>query len=126
MLAPSAAYAAAVDAELDLDRLTALGELLGSELPEILATLRSELTRAVDEIEARVAAGDLAAAALAAHSARNSALMLGARPTLDALEEIESGARAQDIASARGGLEHLLSAWPLLARQLEAVAQDQR
>ncbi|MGI8506539.1 MAG: hypothetical protein ACR2MK_06975 [Solirubrobacteraceae bacterium] len=114
-----------MDAELDLDRLTALGELLGSELPELGARLLTELTRAVDEVDAAVKDGDLAAAALAAHAARNSALMLDAGPTLAALEEVESGARAHDVALARAGLARLLAAWPALARRLEAVAQRQ-
>jgi HPt (histidine-containing phosphotransfer) domain-containing protein len=114
---------AGVDAELDLRRLTELQELLGSELPEIVATLIDELTRAVAEVEAGIAAGDLAAAALAAHAARNSALMLDAKPMLDSLREIESGARAEDLDVARAGLARVRSAWPALRRRLEAEAQ---
>jgi len=112
-----------VDAELDLTRLTELQELLGSELSEIVATLVDEITRAVDEIEAGIADGDLRAAALAAHAARNSALMLDAKPTLDALRAIETGARDEDLVIAQEGLERLRSAWPALRRRLQAEAQ---
>jgi len=115
-----------VDGELDLRRLTELQQLLGSELPVIVATLVDELTRAVAEIEAGIAAADLEAAALAAHAARNSALMLDAKPMLDSLREIESGARAENLAVARAGLELLRSAWPALRRRLEAEAQPRQ
>ncbi len=114
-----------MDAELDLKRLAELQELLGSELPEIVATLVEEITRAVAEIEAGIATEDLAAAALAAHAARNSALMLDARPMLDSLRQIESGARAEDLGVARAGLKHLRFAWPALRARLQAQAQPQ-
>ena len=112
-----------MDDELDLKRLTELQELLGSELEEIVATLVEEITRAVGEIEAGVADGDLPAAGLAAHAARNSALMLDAKPTLDALGEIEGAARDEDLAVAQSGLERLRRAWPALRRRLETEAE---
>lgn len=112
-----------MDAELDLRRLTELQELLGSELTEIVATLIDEITRAVNEIEAGIAGGDLPAAGLAAHAARNSALMLDAKPTLDALNQIEGAARDEDLAVAQGGLERLRRVWPALRRRLEIEAE---
>jgi hypothetical protein len=112
-----------VEAELDLRRLAELQERLGAELPEIVATLVEEITRAVSEIEAGIASGDLAGAALAAHAARNSALMLDARPMLDSLSEIESGARSHDVGLARSGLDGVRAAWPALRRRLEAESK---
>jgi hypothetical protein len=110
-------------AEFDLRRLTQLHEHLGSEIPEIVAILLGELTRAIAEIEAEIEAGDLEAAALAAHAARNSALMLDAKPTLAALREIEAAARTEDLAMAKAAREDLREAWPALRRRLEATVE---
>ena len=82
--------------ELDLSRLAELGRLLDSGVPEIVATLLEELRRSLSAAEAALADGDLASAALAAHAARNSALMIGAQPLLDVLQALESSARADD------------------------------
>jgi hypothetical protein len=112
-----------VEGELDLRRLTELQELLGSDVSEIVATLVREISAATKAIQSGLAEGDLAAAALAAHAARNSALMLDARPMLDALREIETGARDEDLAAARSGLGHLQAVWPALRSRLEAEAE---
>ena len=113
-----------MEAELDLNRLTELQELLGSDVSEIVATLVREITAAMEAIEAGVEQGDFAATALAAHAARNSALMLDARPMLDALREIEAGARNQDLAETHVGLEHLEAVWPALRSRLSAAAEQ--
>lgn len=109
--------------ELDLGRLAELEELLGRGVPEIVDTLVSELTKAMAGIETGVAAGDLTAAALAAHEARNSALMLNAEPMLAALREIEAAARVPDAARARAGLDDLRPVWAALRTRLDAEAQ---
>ncbi|MGB9184031.1 MAG: hypothetical protein WCB67_08185 [Solirubrobacteraceae bacterium] len=115
-----------MEPELDLGRLAELEELLGRGVPEIAKTLAGELTQAMAGIEAGVAAGDLTAAALAGHEARNSALMLNAEPMLDALREIEAAARVPDIARARLGLEELRPVWAALRTRLEAEAERAR
>jgi hypothetical protein len=112
-----------VEDELDLRRLTELQELLGSDVSEIVATLVREISAAMGAIESGLAESDLAAAALAAHAARNSALMLDARPMLDALREIEAGARDDDVEAARSGLQHLQTIWPSLRSRLEAAVE---
>jgi hypothetical protein len=112
-----------VQPELDLGRLAELEELLGRGVREIVDTLVTELTRAMAGIEAGVAAGDLAAAALAAHEARNSALMLNAEPMLAALREIEAAARAPDVIRAQTGLDDLRPVWDALRARLDAEAQ---
>jgi hypothetical protein len=108
--------------ELDLKRLHELETLLDAELPAIVRTLLDELTRATDEIEAAMARGDLGAVALATHAARNSGLMLDARPLLGALADIETGARDHDRDVASAGLASLRAAWPPLRHRLEAEA----
>jgi hypothetical protein len=110
-----------VDVELDLHRLAELQELLGTELPEIVATLVGELTRAISGIEAGLEAGDLGAVALAAHAARNSALMIDAQPVLGYLEELETSAREGEAAAASGANERLRASWPALRERLESV-----
>ncbi|MDQ6835651.1 MAG: Hpt domain-containing protein [Actinomycetota bacterium] len=109
--------------ELDLRRLTELQQILGAGLPEIVTTLIDELTTATAQIETSIAGGDLPSAALAAHAARNSALMLDANPLLDALREIESGASHDDAPRVHAGLGRLRSSWPALRSQLQAAAQ---
>jgi hypothetical protein len=111
-----------VEPELDLGRLAELEKLLGQGVPEIVATLATELTQAMAGIEAGLAAGDLSAAALSAHAARNSALMLSAQPMLDALKELEAAAQARDTAQAHAGLVRLRPAWDALRARLDAEA----
>jgi HPt (histidine-containing phosphotransfer) domain-containing protein len=113
-----------VDAELDLTRLTELQQLLGAGLPEIVATLVRELTTAIDAVGAGLDEGDLSAAALAAHAARNSALMIDAQPLLARLHELESSARGDDLNGARAGYERLRDDWPALRTRLELAAAD--
>jgi hypothetical protein len=110
--------------QLDLSRLVELGELLDSELPQIVATLVEELTRALGAITVSLASGDLIAAALAAHAARNSALMIDARPLLDCLDALESSARGEDADGARQAQRRLDDLWPPLCAQLRRAAAD--
>jgi hypothetical protein len=111
-----------VNAELDLTRLAELEGELGVQLPEIVATLVRELDVAVADADAALAAGDLAAAGLAAHAGRNSALMIGARPVLDALEALETAAGRDDGPGAGAALTQLRSRWPDLRKRLQRAA----
>ncbi len=104
--------------ELDLARLAELQPLLGAELPEIVAGLVRELGVAIGELERAVSAGDLDAAARAAHASRNSALMLDAEPLLDVLLELESCARAGRGQAAQAKLLGLRESWRRLLTQL--------
>ncbi len=112
--------------ELDLSRLAGLQQLLDSELPEIVDTLLEELDRSVGAIDGALDNGDLAAAGLAAHAARNSALMIDARPLLAALEALESGARRDDGQATRQAHGRIKEAWPPLRSQLERAAARNR
>lgn len=114
-----------MSSQLDLGRLAELQELLGTQLSEIVATLLTELSRALQDIDAALAGRDLDAVALAAHAARNSALMVDAQPLLARLGELESCARRLDLTSALAAQERVTEAWPSLRRSLElALAGD--
>jgi hypothetical protein len=112
--------------ELDLSRLAELQQLLNSGLPQIVDTLLEELDRAVAAIGGALDDGDLAAAGLAAHAARNSALMIDARPLLAALDALESGARRDDAQAARQAHRLVGETWPPLRAQLERAAAGNR
>jgi hypothetical protein len=101
-------------------RLRQLQEHLGAGLAEIVATLIAQLDTATAGIEAGLASNEMDAVAVAAHAARNSALLLDARPLLDALRTVEIGARDHEPEVARSGLTQLQAAWPALRQRLEA------
>jgi HPt (histidine-containing phosphotransfer) domain-containing protein len=110
--------------ELDLEKLRDLEMALGQDLPTIAATLLAELSRSIDELDRAVAGDDLEAAALAAHAARNSALMLGGPVLLTALGQVEEGARRRDRPQIETGRQELARLWPRLRTGLEAVAKS--
>lgn len=112
-----------MEVELDLKRLTELQQLLGTELPEIVATLLGELTSALSRIDAGLGAGDLDAVALAAHAARNSALMIDARQILGYLEALEVSARHGEPGAASAANDRLRASWPALRTRLEQIGQ---
>jgi HPt (histidine-containing phosphotransfer) domain-containing protein len=117
-------YPEPVAGDLDLDRLAELPETLGVELPEIIATLVRELDDAVAQAQTSIAAGEFAATARAAHSGRNSALMVGAEPVLAALGQLETVAGEGDAAAARAALDSVRDRWATLRARLELAAQD--
>ncbi|MGH2914830.1 MAG: Hpt domain-containing protein [Solirubrobacteraceae bacterium] len=112
--------------DLDLARLQELPGALGSTLPEIVSVLVSELSRALSDIDDAIAGEDLAAAAHAAHAARNSALMVDARPLLDRLAELERYARRGELPAAVTAHRALGQAWTPLRAGLERAARDGR
>ena len=111
---------------LDRSRLDAIGAHLGQTAADVAATLRDELERALDAVDAGVAAGDADAVALAAHAARNSALMIVARPTLAALDELEHAARIGDLETAAVAAGQLRDRWVALRVQLELFTRSGR
>jgi hypothetical protein len=113
-----------VDPELDLARLTELQALLGRHVPDIVAIVVTELAGALDNIAEALDDGNLEEAALAAHAARNSALMIDARPMLATLAELEAGARRNDGHVALIAHRRLHELWPRLRRRLELAAAE--
>jgi len=112
--------------ELDLERLSELQQHLGQELSAIVATLVRELDHALAAIDVALRDHDLAAAALAAHAARNSALMIDARGFLAELDVLESDARREDLDRAVAAGERLRASWPRLRSQLGRAGQKSR
>jgi HPt (histidine-containing phosphotransfer) domain-containing protein len=96
----------------DLSRIAQLEEVMGSPPGAIVASMLGSMAGAIEEIEAALAAGELDRATLAAHSARNDALMVGAQQLLEALNELEAATRRGDAAGAGGALERVRAVWP--------------
>jgi HPt (histidine-containing phosphotransfer) domain-containing protein len=106
----------------DLEQIRRLEEVLGSDTASIVTPMLAGMTEAIDQIEAGVAAGDLDRATRAAHAARNDALMLGARPLLDALTELEAAGRELDQARANEALLRVRDVWPPTRDELSIAA----
>ncbi|HEY3772986.1 MAG TPA: hypothetical protein VGL69_08340 [Solirubrobacteraceae bacterium] len=108
---------AARAADPDPARLRALAENLGQTPQAIAGTLYDELRAARAQIDAGLAGEDLVAVGDGAHAARNSALMVGAKPLLTELRALETAADAGELAAAReaqgraeADLAHLIEA----------------
>ncbi|HTX08233.1 MAG TPA: hypothetical protein VME22_06455 [Solirubrobacteraceae bacterium] len=106
----------------DLEQIRRLQGVLGSDAASIVAPMLAGLTKAIEEVEAGLAAGDLARATRAAHAARNDALMLGARPLLEALTELEAAGREFDQARADEALLRVREVWPPTRDELAAAS----
>jgi hypothetical protein len=102
----------------DLERIAELQDVLGAEAGTIVASMLRNMTAAIDEVEAAFGAGDLDRATQAAHLCRNDALMLGAKPLLDALTALEVATRNQDESRARVALDELRAVWPATRERL--------
>jgi hypothetical protein len=111
-----------VSDELDISRLAKLEELVGSSVAQIVETLVTELDRALGGVKGALREGDLRAAALAAHAARNSALMIDSQPLLRGLDALEQSARDDDLAGAQAAQGRLLKAWPAIRVELQRAA----
>jgi HPt (histidine-containing phosphotransfer) domain-containing protein len=101
-----------MSAYFDLERLRGLEDVMGSDAGAIVSSMLTGMTEAIDEVEAAMAAGEPDRAARAAHRCRNDAMMLGARPLLEALTELEAAGREYDEARATVALERVRAVWP--------------
>jgi hypothetical protein len=110
------------EAELDAGRLDALAEHLGETPAAVAGTLYGELQRAFAELDAALQGGDWEAAGRAGHAARNSALMIVAKPLLAGLRAVEAALADGDVAGARAAREQLGGHWSAVAEALRAVA----
>jgi signal transduction histidine kinase/HPt (histidine-containing phosphotransfer) domain-containing protein/ActR/RegA family two-component response regulator len=99
----------------------ALRSLFGADpkrLAGLLASFREGVKRDVEAVNAALAAGDLPAAAEAAHRLKGAARMAGARPLADLLGVVEAAARDGQADTANGAAAGL---GPLAERTLAAV-----
>lgn len=92
--------AGAPGSEPDPARLRALAENLGQTPEAVAGTLHNELRAARGRIDAGLAGEDLVAVGDGAHAARNSALMVGAKPLLAELRALETAADGGELAAA--------------------------
>lgn len=128
---PGAARAAAtydrvaMSAEFDMGRMTELQEVMGTDARTIVASMLASMTSAIDEVETALAAGHLDRVTQAAHRCRNDALMVGAKPLLEALTAIEAATRDQDESRAREALTRLRAVWPTTRQQLADACRAQ-
>jgi len=105
----------------DPARIAELQEVLGADTHEILSSMLTSMTRAIEQLEAAVAAGELEHAVQAAHRARNDALMLSADRLQAALTELEAAARDADEPRTRDALERVRAVWPPTRDELARV-----
>jgi len=105
---------------IDLGRIGELEDVMGADAVAIVSSMLENMTAAIDELEAAMAAGDPARAAQAAHRCRNDALMLGARQLLDALTELEAATRDADESGAGAALARVRQVWPPTRDELVA------
>jgi HPt (histidine-containing phosphotransfer) domain-containing protein len=104
--------AIAVSDYFDLTRINELQDILGADTQAILASMLDSMTRAIERLEAAMAADALDDATQAAHRARNDALMLSASRLQLALTDLEEAARAGDATSAGAAFARVREVWP--------------
>ena len=112
-----------MSAYFDPARIAELQDVLGADTQEILSSMLTSMTRAVEQLEAAVLAGELDQAIQAAHRARNDALMLSAARLQAALTELEAAARDADEPRTRDALERVRAVWPPTREELAGAAQ---
>ena len=105
--------------ELDLERVAKLESILGSDLPEILASLVAGMSARVEQAEQALADDRLPDVIQAAHGCRNDALMVGAQPMLAALNELEDASRGNRLQDAHAAMQRLRDVWPETRDELQ-------
>ena len=106
----------------DLEQVLRLQGVMGSDVAAIVAPMLASMAEAIDELQDAVSAGDLDRATRAAHRCRNDALVLGARPLLKALTDLEEAGRAYDETAATQALVRVREVWPPTRDELTAGA----
>jgi HPt (histidine-containing phosphotransfer) domain-containing protein len=105
----------------DPARIAELQDVLGADTQSILASMLTSMTRAMEQLEAAVADGELDRAVRAAHRVRNDALMLSAGALQAALSELELAARAADEPRTRDALQRVREVWPPTREELASM-----
>lgn len=110
--------------ELDLERVANLESILGSDLPEILASLAASMSARIAQAEEALADGRLQDLTQAAHACRNDALMVGAQPLLAALSELEGASRGGRLEDANAAMQRLRYVWPETRDELQRAVHS--
>lgn len=110
--------------ELDLERVANLESILGSDLPEILASLAASMSAGIAQAEQALADDRLQDVTQAAHACRNDALMVGAQPMLAALSELEAASRGGRLEDAHAAMERLRYVWPETRDELQRAVHS--
>jgi HPt (histidine-containing phosphotransfer) domain-containing protein len=110
--------------ELDLERVANLESILGSDLPEILASLGASMSARIAQAEEALADDRLADVTQAAHACRNDALMVGAQPLLAALSELEDASRGDRLEDAHAAMHRLREVWPETRSELQRAVHS--
>ncbi len=110
--------------ELDLERVAKLEDILGSKLPDILASLVAGMDEQVDRAEEALASGRLQDVTQAAHRCRNDALMVGAQPMLAALSDLEDASRGNRLKDAHAAMQRLREVWPETRSELQRAVHS--
>jgi HPt (histidine-containing phosphotransfer) domain-containing protein len=110
--------------ELDLERVAKLESILGSDLPEILASLVASMSARIAQAEEAIADNRLRDVTQAAHGCRNDALMVGAQPMLAALNELEDASRGDRLEDAHAAMQRLRDVWPETRDELQRAVHS--
>ena len=110
----------------DRGRIEQLEQILGAEAGPMITSMLASLSRAIEQLEAAIAAGELEPAIQSAHAARNDALMLGAAQLQTALTDLEAAARDADSPRAANALARVHAAWPPTRDELAGIARSER
>jgi HPt (histidine-containing phosphotransfer) domain-containing protein len=110
--------------ELDLERVAQLESILGSDLPDIVASLVASMSARIAQVEEALADGRLQDATQAAHGCRNDALMVGAQPMLAVLNELEDATRGDRLEDARAAMPRLRDVWPQTRAELQRAVHS--
>jgi CheY-like chemotaxis protein len=105
-----------------------IAELRALGQPQILvkatALFQTQAAQNLDDLDAALQRGDLAAIEQAAHALKSSALSMGGRRFAEAAGACETAARQADLDAARAGSRNLRSEFSKLSAALEQSAQD--
>jgi HPt (histidine-containing phosphotransfer) domain-containing protein len=108
--------------QLDAGRLQDLSVFTAAELRPICLGVIGAIAEQLEALDRALAAGQLESAAEAAHSARNEALLVGARELSDAFAALESASRAGHSSGAAKAAELAREVWPETRVAIDALA----
>jgi hypothetical protein len=108
--------------DLDPGRLSDLRVFSRVELEQISADTIAAIAAQLDALERAFSAGDLTAAAEAAHQARNETLAIGAREMSDVFGSLERAANEGRAAPARAASGQAREIWPQTRAAIAGLA----